>query len=90
MDCHAFVRDKITGKFYDAERPNGEEDWRDLPATNFGVGCSPNCKRCKLGVKKFQTAGRFRLEWIRMVNIFKTNWNKVNKEIKKTIKDYTK
>jgi hypothetical protein len=39
---HAFV--KFNGKFYDAERPLGEEDWRDLPACNFGRGCG--CPRC--------------------------------------------
>lgn len=40
---HAFVR--YRGKFYDSERPLGEPDWRDLPATNFGKGCG--CDRCK-------------------------------------------
>lgn len=39
---HAFVRHE--GKFYDSERPLGEKDWKDLPATNFGRGCGcPHC-----------------------------------------------
>jgi hypothetical protein len=33
-DNHAFV--KYKGKFYDSDRPNGEKDWKDLPACNFG------------------------------------------------------
>lgn len=33
-DNHAFI--KYHGKFYDSDRPNGEEDWKDLPACNFG------------------------------------------------------
>lgn len=36
VSCHAFIR--YRGKFYDAERPEGEKDWRDLPACNFGRG----------------------------------------------------
>jgi len=34
---HAFIR--YRGKFYDSERSEGVTDWKDLPATNFGVGC---------------------------------------------------
>lgn len=33
-DIHAFI--KYKGKFYDSDRPNGEDDWEDLPANNFG------------------------------------------------------
>lgn len=33
-DSHAFV--KYQGKFYDSDKPEGEEDWKDLPANNFG------------------------------------------------------
>ncbi len=54
---HAFV--KHEGRFYDAERPLGEEDWKDLPATNFGKGCG--CYACcqpahQVSPKQFKTA----------------------------------
>lgn len=35
MIAHAFI--KYNDKFYDAERLQGEEDWRNLPACNFGI-----------------------------------------------------
>jgi hypothetical protein len=43
---HAFV--KVEKKFYDSERLQGEEDWKDLPACNFGKGCGNlYCISCK-------------------------------------------
>lgn len=43
---HAFVR--VENKFYDSERLQGEESWKDLPACNFGAGCgSLMCQSCK-------------------------------------------
>lgn len=42
---HAFV--KVENKFYDSERLQGENDWRDLPACNFGKGCAGAwCTHC--------------------------------------------
>jgi hypothetical protein len=58
---HAFVR--YQNKFYDCQRLLGEEDWRDLPASNLGsYQQCPECEACgrepegaiPLTVKQFQ------------------------------------
>lgn len=65
---HAFIR--YQGKFYDSERLQGEEDWKDLPANNFGVGCG--CGRCQKGAGQ-RTLEEFKAFWIN--NAIRPNWN---------------
>ena len=87
MGAHAFVRSKTTGKFYDSERPNGEEDWKDLPATNFGQGCG--CPRCQQPARKFATAGKFRRSWKGCTKRFGVKWDKIHEKIKRVIQANT-
>jgi hypothetical protein len=68
IGAHAFV--KYQGKFYDSERLQGEEDWKDLPACNFGVGCG--CGICKQGIRK-HTEENFKKFWNK--NFIKPNWH---------------
>jgi len=86
MGAHAFVRDKVTGKFYDSERPNGEEDWQDLPATNFGKGCG--CPICRRPARKFGVARKFRKAWRGMTKKFNVKWNIIHLKVKHTIENY--
>ena len=60
---HAFI--KVQGKFYDSERLEGESDWKDLPACNFGAGCGSHF--CERSGKPAQR---------RNPNNFKRQWNK--------------
>lgn len=87
MGAHAFVRDKVTGKFYDSERPQGESDWRNLPATNFGQGCG--CPRCQDPPRKFKTARKFRYSWRGMAKRHHVSWKKLHQEIKEVIEKNT-
>jgi hypothetical protein len=42
---HAFI--KYQSLYFDSERLDGEQDWRDLPACNFGKGCAQSwCQFC--------------------------------------------
>jgi hypothetical protein len=86
MGSHAFVRSKKTGKFYDSERPKGVDDWKELPATNWGKGCG--CGRCQQPARKFKTAGKFRQSWIGMMKRFEVDYDKVNKQIFDLIQEY--
>jgi hypothetical protein len=86
MGAHAFVRDKVTGKFYDSQRPNGEEDWKELPATNWGYGCG--CPRCQLPARKFKVARKFRKAWKGMTKRFKVEWDIIHLKIKKVIEEH--
>jgi hypothetical protein len=79
MGAHAFVYSKDTKKFYDSQKSQGEADWKDLPATNFGVGCG--CSKCALGKRKYKTAGKFRRSWKEMAKSFKVDWLKINQQI---------
>jgi len=67
IGAHAFI--KYQGKFYDSERLQGEEDWRDLPACNFGHGCG--CRSCKKGARKM-SLNFFKKFWLG--NRIKPNW----------------
>ena len=87
MGAHAFVRDKVTGKFYDSERPQGEEDWKELPATNWGKGCG--CPRCQEPARKFRVARKFRYAWRGMAKRHHVKWKKLHQEIKKVIEQHT-
>lgn len=86
MGSHAFVRDKVTGKFYDSERPNGEVDWKELPATNWGHGCG--CSRCQQPPRQFKVAGKFRRSWRGMTKRFMVEWNTIHLKIKKAIEEH--
>jgi hypothetical protein len=87
METHAFVRSKSTGKFYDSEKPEGEKDWKDLRATNFGVGCG--CLSCRRPPRHFITGGSFRRGWGYMAKKFDVKWNKVHAKIKRVIEKET-
>lgn len=64
---HAFIR--YQGKFYDSERLQGVEDWKDLPACNFGYGCG--CSKCKREAVQVDVS-TFEEIWIH--NVIKPNW----------------
>jgi len=86
MGAHAFVRDRVTGKFYDSESPQGKEDWKELPATNWGKGCG--CPRCHQPARKFKVARKFRKAWKGMTKRFKVEWNIIHLKIKKVIEEH--
>lgn len=83
MECHAFV--KHGNKFYDSERPKGELDWKDLPATNFGEGC--RCYACKDGIHR-HTPRSFRQEWLIQEQRFKLSWKSMEEQVKKFLNEY--
>ena len=87
MGAHAFVRSKVDGKFYDSERPQGEEEWERLPATFDGTGCG--CSRCEQPARKFKTAGNFRRGWRGCAKRFGVKWREVHEQIKKVIRENT-
>lgn len=87
MGSHAFVRDRVTGKFYDSEKPNGEEDWQELPATNWGKGCG--CPRCQEPARHFKTARKFRYAWRGCAKRHHVRCKKLHQEIKKVIDTHT-
>ena len=83
IGAHAFIHSKLDDKFYDSEKPDGECDWVDLRATNFGKGCG--CPTCGKGKRTYQRTYRsldkFISSWTRMAEIFKVDWEKVNQQI---------
>lgn len=87
MGAHAFVRDKATGKFYDSERPQGVDDWKDLPATNFGHGCG--CSRCEEPARKYTDIAKFRMTWRGSAARYKVMWEKLHKKIQKVVEANT-
>jgi hypothetical protein len=85
-EAHAFV--KYRGKFYDSQRPHGEEDWRDLPATNFGQGCG--CSRCgrpakQMSPKLFKTYN----QWGRLAKRYNVVWKDVRALVQKVVESKT-
>lgn len=84
MEAHAFVRCRKTGKFYDSERPKGVVDWRDLPATNFGMGCG--CYTCQTPASKYRSVATFRDAWERQRKRFNIDFQKIDQEIKQVLK----
>jgi hypothetical protein len=86
MGSHAFVRDKVSGKFYDSERPQGEENWKDLPATNFGKGCG--CPVCKRPARHFKVARKFRYSWRSLARRSNVKWNLIHLRVKLTIEKH--
>lgn len=85
MGAHAFVRSKLDKKFYDSERPKGEENWKDLPATNFGVGCG--CNICSQGARKHISIKKYQHTWRGMAKRHNTDWNLVDLKIKQVIEE---
>lgn len=85
IGSHAFVR--VGDKFYDSERLQGEEDWRDLPACNFGVGCGPGCKRCQQGAAR-RTLEDFQSYW--NGNPIKPNWEWYNQLAEQALAEWRK
>lgn len=87
MGSHAFVRSKLDKKFYDSEKPKGEENWRDLPATNMGVGCG--CYRCSKGANKHLSIQKFQYTWRGMAKLHSVDWSNVDAKIQAVIKANT-
>lgn len=71
---HAFV--KYKGKYYDSECPEGEEDWRELPACNWGLWFDSPVPH---------TPASFKREWRSQVRRFKTSWDALEKAAVETI-----
>ncbi len=88
MGAHAFVRNKLDGKFYDSERPQGELDWKDLPATNFGEGCG--CLACSKPARSYKSTVKFRSRWTGMVKKFGVKWPEVDAQIRKVLRKHSK
>lgn len=82
---HAFIQSKSNKKFYDSERVSGEKDWRDLPATNFGLGCF--CIDCQKPARPIRTATRFKSIWKKMADKYGIDWKEVNRQIEKVLCD---
>lgn len=82
---HAFV--KYDGKFYDSERPNGEEDWSDLPATNWGKGCG--CSICKNPAKKVsEVSFKSSKHWGGQAKRFHVTWEGLRMKVQRAIEDH--
>lgn len=75
ISTHAFVR--YDGKFYDSERPLGEEDWKDLPAANFGVGTSYEAR--PISPREFKKA------WRGSARRFRVVWKDVRAQVQKVV-----
>lgn len=75
ISTHAFVLHR--GRFYDSERPIGEEDWKDLPAANFGVGSDyaarPNSPKT------------FKREWREPAKRYNVVWKEVRAQVQKVV-----
>ncbi len=84
MEAHAFVRSKVTGKFYDSESPNGVDDWKDLPATNFGKGCG--CFSCQEPAKKYRSVETFCDAWKEQRKRFNVDFQKIDQQIERALK----
>ena len=77
ISTHAFVH--FRGRFYDSERPLGEEDWGDLPACNWGAGSLYTGRR--VSPKEFKHA------WRSSARRFKVVWKDVRAQVQKVVKD---
>jgi 3'-phosphoadenosine 5'-phosphosulfate sulfotransferase (PAPS reductase)/FAD synthetase len=82
---HAFV--KYHGKFYDSERPNGEDEWEDLPATNFGKGCG--CWSCTKPARKV-TPNLFKDDkhWGKQTKRFNVTWGRLRELVRKVVEGH--
>lgn len=76
FNVHAFVR--YDGKFYDSERPLGEDDWKDLPATNFGVRHDP---AIRVSPKQFKSED----EWAGPAREYKVVWKDLRAQVQKVV-----
>jgi hypothetical protein len=79
IGAHAFIYSKLDKKFYDSEKPNGEADWVDLRATNFGQGCG--CYVCGKGKRTYRSVDRFIESWSSSARRFKVDWDMLNLQI---------
>jgi len=75
LSTHAFVH--YRGRFYDSERPIGEEDWRDLPACNFGAG--------SLHVARPLSPKTFKQAWASPARRYKVVWKNVRAQVQKVV-----
>ena len=74
---HAFI--KVGNKFYDSETLQGEEDWKDLPACNFGAcGCA---NKGPFVFKKLKSFQRFWNKNSRTKPDWKQYWEEVKNEL---------
>ena len=72
---HAFI--KYNGKFYDAERPDGVLDWRELPATDC------RCKYCRTPVPHNECS--FKKDWGESCQRYGQKWIKLRKQVKQIL-----
>ena len=86
MEAHAFVRSTKTGKFYDSERPQGVDDWKELPATNSGQGCG--CYTCQLPAQKYLSVATFCDTWKDQQERFGIDYKEIDRRIERVIKGY--
>lgn len=75
ISTHAFVQ--YRGRFYDSERPIGEEDWKDLPAANWGAGSLYTAR--PISPKEFKKA------WRSSARRYKVVWKDVRAQVQKVV-----
>lgn len=84
--AHAFVRHR--NKFYDSQRLLGEEDWKDLPASNFGMSyylepcgtCLTHPGRVDGNIEASPlTESQFKLHWGSQTKRFNMSWAQLDK-----------
>ena len=80
---HAFVKSKVTGKFYDSETPHGAYDWTMLPATYDGEGCG--CLICQKGARRARTIKQFQYTWRGLQKRYNVDYLKVDEKVKSVI-----
>ena len=78
FNSHAFVR--YEDKFYDSERPLGEDDWKDLPATNWGAIHDP---AIRVSPKQFKSED----EWAGPARQYKVVWKEVRAQVQKVVNE---
>lgn len=87
---HAFVR--YQNKFYDSERPQGEEDWRDLPASNFGM-CEqcPECEACgrEWGLAQLSES-QFRYHWQSQTKRYNITWADLDRMAQRELRKHVR
>lgn len=82
---HAFV--KYEGRFYDAESPIGEEDWKDLRACNFGQGCG--CHHCNNAERVSPKTFKSTEYWGKNACSRNIVWKEVRDNVQKFVMEHT-
>ena len=77
FEIHAFVR--YEGRFYDSERPLGELDWRDLPATNWGPATYEPARRV--------SPKTYKKRWAPSAEDFNVVWKDVRAQVQKVVEN---